>query len=271
MMLFHFTVMLLMFSKTPPHLITLIYSKLFDKCARNLDRCSSRNTGCTQRASCWLARCGTVIWKCGGKWDRCSRWRESCGAGRDRWVGCRKRRQKCWIWRHSSDCRRSRCTLLSAPLLSAFGFTCRFWVKLSDTYVIRTLCSRKCFNSQLCVEFFQGLGLQIFRAIIFVLTPVCTCQPFVLTVTVTAECRPQHWRNIYPVVEEEAATGLCSNHYKAFCLFVFVNAVIIQNAFNTSLHFFPPTTVKSSSLWNSISQGKGRSFVNIIRSIRTWK
>lgn len=247
MMPFHFTIMLLMFSKTLPLWGISSLSSTLNVLTNVLEiwTVAAVDTGCsTQRASCWLARCGTVIWNCGGKWDRCSRWRERCGAERDRWVGCRKRRQRCWIWRHSSGCRRSRCTLLSVPLLSAMGFTRRFRVKLSDTFVVRTLCSRKCFNSQLCAEFSQGHGLQIFWAKIFVLTPVCTRQPAVLTLTVTAECRPQHWRNIYPVVEEESATGLCSDHYKAFSLVIVVNAVIIQNAFNTSLHAVPPTIVK---------------------------
>lgn len=262
MMPFHFTIMLLMFSKILPLWGISSLSSTLNVLTNVLEiwTVAAVDTGCgTQRASCWTARCGTVIWNCGGKWDRCSRW-----------VGCRKRRQKCWIWRHSSGCRRSRCTLLSVPLLLAMGFTRRFRVKLSDTFVVRTLCSRKCFNSQLCAEFSQGLGLQICRAIIFVLTPVCTRQPAFLTLTVTAECRPQHWRNIYPLVEKVFVAGLCSNHYIAF-FFVIVNAVFIQNEFNTSLHFFPTSTVEIRLLWNSISQGKGRSFVNFIRSIRTWK
>lgn len=71
-------------------------------------------------------------------------------------------------------------------------------------------------------------------------------------------CSRKHRRSIDPVVETVVA-GLCSDHYKAFVVDT-VNAVIIQNSFDIST-FFPSFHDYISFLWNSISQGKGRSFV----------
>lgn len=113
---------------------------------------------------------------------------------------------------------------------------------------------QKCFISQSSVELRQVLCLQMCPASICVVTPVCACQPAVLTASAAAGSRPEHRRNIDPVVETVVA-GLCSDHYKAFVVDI-VNAVIIQNAFDTSLHFSPASMITFLSCGTALARVK---------------
>lgn len=82
---------------------------------------------------------------------------------------------------------------------------------------------------------------------------MCACKPLGHAVTVTAESGPKDGGNINLVVEFVVLAGVRSSDYKTLNDIITVDAVPLQDAFDTALHFLPAATVERHRLWNDVS------------------